>query len=104
MKITNVLIHAYRGIPEVSAWSHYPKFDKRWAVCGYVAPSGILPLSALEVPETGIWATTHVDRVNCAFCLDLIENTQKRQTLIPAGALAVSMAHSCFSGDSRRDL
>ena len=97
MNLKSLVVHAYRGIPEVHSWSHYTKHNHHWSVCGYVA-EGSVGIPALEdtAPDVGIRGTTEVAKVTCAFCLDLIENTQKRQALIPSGRDTVAITDPCF--------
>lgn len=96
-KRPNLLVHAYRGIPEVHSWSHYKKLDHHWAVCGFQTKGsgGIQPLE-FPMPETGTRGSCDLTKVTCAFCLDLVERTQRRQSLIPSGRELVTIHDSCF--------
>ncbi len=93
----NLLVHAYRGIPEVHSWTHYKKLDKHWSVCGYQdgGKSGI-PELEIPKPESGTRGSTNLSEVTCAFCLDLVEDTDRRQILIPPGRVSVTIHDSCF--------
>jgi len=59
MNLKSLVVHAYRGIPEVHSWSYYTKHNHHWSVCGYNA-EGSAGIPALEdaAPDTGIRGTT----------------------------------------------
>ena len=84
-----LVIHLYRGAPEVHSWSHYQKRDCHWSLCGHhrTGKTGFLPLEGPH-PSSGHVATTILANVNCVFCCDLIEGTQKRQANLQAGVVS----------------
>lgn len=98
--VKRLIVHAYRGIPEVHSWSYYKKLDRHWTVCGYER-RGIGGIAEIGTPPpVGHHGTVEAAKVNCPFCLDLIENTQKRQAQMPPdpGKLGRAARRGAVSG------
>ncbi len=80
---TPPIVHAYRGIPEVRKWSRHQQIDHHWTVCGYHR-SGKAGHAGVGDEGHNHVVTEKLSEVDCPFCLDLIDGTQWRQSLVQA--------------------